>query len=66
MTPEKRLAELGLELPPPNPPVASYVGAVTVGNQRQRAYLSVFFNMCLKAASAAPLERARKGVTVSR
>jgi len=32
MTPEERLAELGHELPPPNPPVASYVGAVTVGN----------------------------------
>ena len=32
MTPEERLAELGHELPPPNTPVASYVGAVTVGN----------------------------------
>ena len=32
MTPEERLAELGHELPEPNPAVASYVGAVTVGN----------------------------------
>ena len=31
MTPEERLAELGHELPEPNPPVANYVGAVTVG-----------------------------------
>ena len=32
MTPEERLAELGHELPAPNPAVANYVGAVTVGN----------------------------------
>lgn len=32
MTPEQRLAELGYELPAPNPPVGSYVGAVSVGN----------------------------------
>lgn len=32
MTPEERLAELGHELPAPNPAVGSYVGAVTVGN----------------------------------
>ena len=32
MTPEQRLAELGYELPAPNPPVGAYVGAVTVGN----------------------------------
>jgi enamine deaminase RidA (YjgF/YER057c/UK114 family) len=32
MTPEERLAELGHQLPEPNPPVANYVGAVTVGN----------------------------------
>jgi enamine deaminase RidA (YjgF/YER057c/UK114 family) len=32
MTPEKRLAELGYELPAPNPAVGTYVGAVTVGN----------------------------------
>ena len=32
MTPEERLAELGHELPPPNPAVATYVGAVRVGN----------------------------------
>ena len=32
MTPEERLAELGHELPEPNPAVANYVGAVTVGN----------------------------------
>ena len=32
MTPEERLAELGHELPEPNPPVANYVGAVTVGD----------------------------------
>jgi enamine deaminase RidA (YjgF/YER057c/UK114 family) len=32
MTPEQRLAELGIELPPVNPAVGSYVGAVTVGN----------------------------------
>ena len=32
MTPEQRLAELGIELPDPNPAVGSYVGAVTVGN----------------------------------
>ena len=31
MTPEGRLAELGIELPTPNPAVANYVGAVTVG-----------------------------------
>jgi enamine deaminase RidA (YjgF/YER057c/UK114 family) len=31
MTPEQRLAELGYELPSPNPAVGSYVGAVTVG-----------------------------------
>jgi enamine deaminase RidA (YjgF/YER057c/UK114 family) len=31
MTPEQRLAELGIELPAPNPAVGSYVGAVTVG-----------------------------------
>ncbi|MFN8224825.1 MAG: RidA family protein [Gaiellales bacterium] len=32
MTPEQRLAELGIELPPVNPAVGNYVGAVTVGN----------------------------------
>lgn len=32
MTPEQRLAELGIELPAPNPAVGAYVGAVTVGN----------------------------------
>jgi len=32
MTPEERLAELGIQLPPVNPAVGSYVGAVTVGN----------------------------------
>jgi enamine deaminase RidA (YjgF/YER057c/UK114 family) len=32
MTPEERLAELGYELPDPNPAVGAYVGAVTVGN----------------------------------
>jgi enamine deaminase RidA (YjgF/YER057c/UK114 family) len=32
MTPEERLAELGYELPAPNPAVGAYVGAVTVGN----------------------------------
>ena len=32
MTPEERLAELGHELPEPNPSVANDVGAVTVGN----------------------------------
>jgi enamine deaminase RidA (YjgF/YER057c/UK114 family) len=31
LTPEERLAGLGFELPEPPPPVASYVGAVTVG-----------------------------------
>jgi len=31
MTPEARLSELGIELPAPNPAVANYVGAVTVG-----------------------------------
>ncbi|MGO9955829.1 MAG: RidA family protein [Solirubrobacteraceae bacterium] len=31
-TPETRLAALGIELPDPNPPVGSYVGAVTMGN----------------------------------
>jgi enamine deaminase RidA (YjgF/YER057c/UK114 family) len=31
MTPEERLAELGHELPQPNPAVGSYVGAVSVG-----------------------------------
>ena len=30
-TPETRLAELGVQLPDPNPAVANYVGAVTVG-----------------------------------
>lgn len=32
MTPEQRLAEIGIELPPVNPAVGSYVGAVTVGD----------------------------------
>ena len=32
MTPEKRLAELGHELPGPEPGGRRYVGAVTVGN----------------------------------
>ena len=32
MTPEQRLTELGIEIPPVNPAVGSYVGAVTVGN----------------------------------
>lgn len=32
MTPEERLAQLGYELPAPNPAVGAYVGAVTVGN----------------------------------
>jgi len=32
MAPEERLAELGIDLPAPNPAVGSYVGAVTVGN----------------------------------
>jgi enamine deaminase RidA (YjgF/YER057c/UK114 family) len=31
MTPEERIAELGYELPAPNPAVGTYVGAVTVG-----------------------------------
>jgi enamine deaminase RidA (YjgF/YER057c/UK114 family) len=31
MTPEARLGELGIELPTPNPAVANYVGAVSVG-----------------------------------
>jgi enamine deaminase RidA (YjgF/YER057c/UK114 family) len=31
VTPEARLAELGLELPAPNPAVGNYVGAVRVG-----------------------------------
>ena len=31
MTPEARLGELGIELPTPNPAVANYVRAVTVG-----------------------------------
>lgn len=30
-SPEVRLAELGVQLPDPNPAVANYVGAVTVG-----------------------------------
>jgi enamine deaminase RidA (YjgF/YER057c/UK114 family) len=30
-SPETRLGELGLQLPAPNPAVANYVGAVTVG-----------------------------------
>lgn len=32
MSPEQRLTELGVELPPVNPAVGSYVGAVTVGD----------------------------------
>ncbi len=32
MTPEERLAELGLELPEPSVPVAAYVPAVRTGN----------------------------------
>lgn len=32
MSPEERLAELGVPLPPVNPAVGSYVGAVTVGD----------------------------------
>jgi enamine deaminase RidA (YjgF/YER057c/UK114 family) len=32
MTPEQRLTEIGIELPPVNPAVGSYVGAVTVGD----------------------------------
>jgi enamine deaminase RidA (YjgF/YER057c/UK114 family) len=32
MTPEERLAELGLDLPPPPGPVGTYVGAVRVDN----------------------------------
>jgi enamine deaminase RidA (YjgF/YER057c/UK114 family) len=32
VTPEERLAGLGIELPAPNPPVANYVGAVRSGN----------------------------------
>jgi len=32
MKPEERLAELGYELPAPNPAVGTYVGAVTVGS----------------------------------
>jgi enamine deaminase RidA (YjgF/YER057c/UK114 family) len=31
-TPESRLAALGLELPPPAPPVANYIGLVRVGD----------------------------------
>jgi len=31
-TPEERLADLGYELPAPNPAVGTYVGAVTVGS----------------------------------
>ena len=31
MTPEERLRELGLELPPPAVPVANYIGCVAVG-----------------------------------
>ena len=32
MTAEDRLAELGIELPTPNPPLAAYVPAVVTGN----------------------------------
>src|SRR5207302_7476667 len=32
MTPEERLRELGLTLPPPPPPIGTYVGAVHTGN----------------------------------
>jgi enamine deaminase RidA (YjgF/YER057c/UK114 family) len=32
MSVEKRLRELGIELPEPPPPAGNYVGAVTVGN----------------------------------
>ncbi len=32
MTPEERLADLGLELPPPTPPVAVPVRAATAGS----------------------------------
>ena len=32
MTPEQKLKELGIELPPPVPPVGAYVNAVRVGN----------------------------------
>ncbi len=32
MTPEERLKERGLELPPPRTPIANYVGAVRTGN----------------------------------
>jgi len=32
MTPEERLKEKGLELPPPRQPVANYVGCVRTGN----------------------------------
>ncbi len=32
MSVEKRLRELGVELPEPPPPVGNYIGAVTVGN----------------------------------
>ncbi|GIX46182.1 MAG: hypothetical protein KatS3mg131_0393 [Candidatus Tectimicrobiota bacterium] len=29
---EAKLAQLGLELPPPGPPAGNYIGAVRVGN----------------------------------
>ncbi len=29
---ERKLAEMGLELPPPSPPIANYVGAVVAGD----------------------------------
>ncbi len=32
MTPEEKIAELGLELPAPTPPIAAYVPAVRTGN----------------------------------
>jgi enamine deaminase RidA (YjgF/YER057c/UK114 family) len=32
LTPEARLADLGLQLPDPNPAVGNYVGAVTIGD----------------------------------
>jgi enamine deaminase RidA (YjgF/YER057c/UK114 family) len=32
MTPEERLREMGLTLPPPPPPIGTYVGAVHTGN----------------------------------
>ncbi|MGH2760464.1 MAG: RidA family protein [Actinomycetota bacterium] len=64
MTPEERIAELGLELPAPTPPVAAYVPAVRTGNlvfiSGQGPFRDGAFTCLGKVGSDVDVERAKE------